>query len=225
MSLAIGKAYCIQYELLNLVVFILKDFSPDQHLIVYDNCHLPHCPHAVIVQQMLLHIICSLSFTPFEFGSAWTGNLFFFNEQCDTECPSSFSWYGLSYLFFHLTLLENHFEKTSTERVDPDPYLKPSHINHQFIRSLVFVFARFNNSYNRWESPPNNVFIIQVPSTEILHNSLFLYPMSTADSLSKSNAVSVSIIKAVCISNRIFHLQKKSHMWSSTIGWTALHQW
>lgn len=36
--------------------------------------------------------------------------------------------------------------------------------------------------------------------------SLFLHPMSTADSLSKSNAVSVSIIKAVCISKRIFHL-------------------
>lgn len=40
------------------------------------------------------------------------------------------------------------------------------------------------------------------------HSSLFLYQMSTADHLSKSSSMSVSIIKAVCISNRIFHLQK-----------------
>lgn len=42
------------------------------------------------------------------------------------------------------------------------------------------------------------------------HSSLFFfYQMSTADHLSKSSSMSVSIIKAVCISNRIFHLQKK----------------
>ncbi|KAM3621271.1 uncharacterized protein V6R79_008638 [Siganus canaliculatus] len=41
--------------------------------------------------------------------------------------------------------------------------------------------------------------------------SLFLYPPSTADSLSKSSVMSVSIIKAVCVSNRIFHLHKKSY--------------
>lgn len=109
-----------------------------------------------------------LSFPPFEFCNAWTGNLFF---------SRWIMWHWVS-LEFHLILsflfvlsfdsTWTSFKKTSTDRVDPHPSLKPSHANQQFIRSLVFVFARFNNSYNRWESPPNNVFIIQVPSKEIL---------------------------------------------------------
>lgn len=58
-------------------------------------------------------------------------------------------------------------KKTSTERVDPHPYSQPSHINHQVIRSLVSVSARFNNSYSGRESPPKSVFAARVPSTEI----------------------------------------------------------
>lgn len=96
-------------------------------------------------------------------------------------------------------------KKTSTQRFDSHPYLKPSHINHPFIRSLVFVFARFKNSHSGWESPPNNVFITQVLITEV-----------TTGFFSKSNAVLVSIIKAVCVSDRIFHKQ--------SYRWTVLHQ-
>lgn len=157
MSLALKSK---QYEFLNQVSFFI--LSPWK--VIY---HLPQCPHAVTVQQMLQQIIPSLLFPPFEFAITWTGNLFFSPMN---NVSLSVPWGSLdivflicSFIWLHLNIIK----KKQAQRVGPHPYFKPSHINHQFIRSLVFVFARFNNSYNRWESPPNSVFIIRVPSTEI----------------------------------------------------------
>ena len=121
-----------------------------------------------LLSSKYFHNLSAFHFPLFEFGNAWTSNLF---------CPLWIMWHWVS-LEFHLILsflfvlsfdsTWTSFKKTSTERVDPHPYSHPLTLISHSSDHLSLCSPRFNNSYNRWESPPKNVFITQVPGTEIL---------------------------------------------------------
>lgn len=125
----------------------------------------PRCPYAVIVQQIFLQFISLILFPHLKLATLELAIYFLFPVN---NVALSVSWSSLDIVFLICSsfwLHSNVIQKNYTRRESCSSSSRPSHINHQFIRSLVFVF--FNNSYNGWESPPNNIFIIQVTITEI----------------------------------------------------------
>lgn len=134
-------------------------------------------------------------------------------------------WWCFVFVDEEYVSLVLHFissSRKSLERVDLHPYLKASHINHQVITSLVFVFTRLNNSWEYWrESSPNNVFIVQVPSTE---SPAFFIQCQQLTPCQSQLQCQCQLLKLFVFQIEYFIYKRKHQIMSNNRGLAALHQ-